>query len=39
MEGVKMVMELHYTNTLWNAASAGDMVMDGSCTISWNFSR
>ena len=36
VESVKMAMALHYTHTLWNAVSAGDMVMDGSCTISWN---
>ena len=30
-----MAMALHYTHTLWNAVSAGDMVMDGSCTISF----
>ena len=36
---VKMAMALHYTHTLWNAVSAGDMVMDGSCTISWNCSQ
>ena len=24
-----MAMALHYTHTLWNAVSAGDMVMDG----------
>ena len=29
-----MVMALHYTHTLCSAVSAGDMVMDGSCTIS-----
>ena len=33
-----MAMALHHTHTLWNAVSAGDMVMDGSCTISWNVS-
>ena len=33
-ESVKMAMALHYTHILWNAVSAGDMVMDGSCTIS-----
>ena len=35
-----MIMALHYTHTLWNAVSAGDVVMDWSCTngtgISWN---
>ena len=31
-----MAMVLHYTHTLWNAVSAGDMGMDGSCTTSWN---
>ena len=30
-------MVLHYAHTLWNAISAGDMVMDGSSTTSWNF--
>ena len=34
VEGVRMAMALHCTHTLWNAVSAGDMVMDGSCTIS-----
>ena len=29
-----MTMALHYTHTLWNAVGVGDMVMDGSCTIS-----
>ena len=24
------------THTFWNAVSAGNMVMDGSCTITWN---
>ena len=39
VESVKMAMALHYTHTLWNAVSAGDTVMDGSCTFSWNFSQ
>ena len=26
-----------YTHTLWNAVSVGDLAMDGSCAISWNF--
>ena len=34
-----MAMALHYTHILWNAVSAGDMVMVRSCTISWNFSQ
>ena len=34
-----MAMALHYIHTLWNAVSAEDMVMDGSCTISWNSSQ
>jgi len=34
-----MAMALHCTHILWNAVSAGDMVMDGSCTISWNCSQ
>ena len=33
MGSVKMATALHYTHTLWNAVSAGDMDMDGSCTI------
>ena len=37
MESVKIAMVLHYTHTLLNAVSVGDMVMVGSCTISWNF--
>ena len=36
---VKISMLLHYTLTLWNAVSAGDMVMDGPCTIFWNSSQ
>ena len=28
-----------YGIALWNAVSAGDMAMNGSCTISWNFSQ
>ena len=28
-----MAMALHYIHTLWNAVSAGDVVMDGCCTI------
>ena len=36
VRSVKMAMVLHCTRTLWSAVSAGDMVMDGSCTISWN---
>ena len=32
-----MASVLHYTHTLWSAVSAGDMVMDGPCTISLNF--
>ena len=35
MESAK-AMALHYTHTLWSAVSAGGMVMDGSCTFSWN---
>ena len=40
-ESVKVAMALHYTHTLWNAVSARNVVMDGSCTISisWNFSK
>ena len=34
-----MATALHYTHTLWNAVSAGDMVMDGDYTIFWNSSR
>ena len=34
-----MAMALHYIHMLCSAVSAGDMVMDGSCTISWNFSQ
>ena len=30
MKSVKMDTVLHCTHTLWNAVSAGDMVMDGS---------
>ena len=33
------ILVLHYAHTLWNAVSAGDMVMDGSSTTSWNFSQ
>ena len=29
-------MVLHYAHTLRNAVSAGDMVMDGSYTTTWN---
>ena len=36
VESVKMAMALHYTHTLWNAVSAGDKVMDGSCTFFSN---
>ena len=39
VEIVKMATALHYTHTLWNVVSAGDMGMDGSCTISWNSSQ
>ena len=39
VEGVSMAMAFHYTYTLCSAVSAGDMVMDGSCTISWNLSQ
>ena len=39
VESVKIAMALHYTHTLWNAVSAGDMVMDGPCTFSWNCSQ
>ena len=35
VESAKMDMALHCNHTLWNAVSAGDMVMDGSYTISW----
>ena len=38
VESVKMAMALHCTHILLNAVSAGDMVMDGSCTIPWNVS-
>ena len=39
VESVKMAMAPQSTLTLWNVVSAGDMVMDGSCTIFWNFSQ
>ena len=39
MGSAKISMVLHDTFTLWNAVSAGDMVMDGPCTIFWNSSQ
>ena len=39
VESVKMAMGLHYTHTLWNAVSAGEVVMDGSCTFFLNWSQ
>ena len=40
-ESVKMTMALHYTRiyTLWNAVSAGDMVMDGFILFLETFSQ